>query len=109
QPRDGWLDPAQVDRAQRTELAELSDAAADDTTQHLVLEQSEGTTSNEVRGGQLADIDWENSRAFTGVSDDAPLPARTGEDETEVDNVRDIPAAEDSAYAYPYQRFELAV
>jgi hypothetical protein len=109
QPRDGWLDPVQVDRAQRTELPELSDAAAGDTTHNLTLEQSEGSTSNEIRGGQLADIDWENSRAFTGASDEAPLPARTGEDETEVDNVQEIPAAEDSAYEYPYQRFELAV
>ncbi len=109
EPRDGWLDPAQVDRAERTELPELSDAAADATTQNLTLQQQDGATINEVRGGQLADIDWENSRGFTGVSDDAPLSSRTGEDETEVDDIRDMPATEDSEYGYPYQRFELAV
>ena len=109
QPRDGWLDPAQVDRADRTELPNLSDEAADPTTQNLTLEQSNGATTNEVRGGHLADIDWDASRAFTGISDQAPLPARAGEDETAVEDLQNIPAAQDSAYGYPYQRFELAV
>jgi len=109
EPREGWLDPAQVDRAERTELPNLSDAAEIETTQHLTLEQSDGATTNEIRGGQLADIDWENSVAYTGVSDQAPLPSRTGDNETQVEDIQNMPVAEDSKYAYPYQRFELAV
>src|SRR5690625_5709791 len=109
EPREGWLDPAQSDMTERTHQTNPTDDAEIETTQHLTLEQSDGATTNEIRGGQLADIDWENSVAYTGVSDQAPLPSRTGDNETQVEDIQNMPVAEDSMFAYPYQRFELAV